>query len=69
MEYAEVNGIGFNIDIVPGVAEADDVVQSMINAALSREEAELAVAITDKKGQTIIGARVILEHIRIGLKQ
>lgn len=51
LEYAEVNGIGFNIDIVPGVAEADDVVQSMINAALSREEAELAVAITDKKGQ------------------
>ena len=24
LEYAEVNGIGFNIDIVPGVAEADD---------------------------------------------
>ena len=51
LEYTEVNGIGFNIDIVPGVAESDDVVQSMINVALSREEAALAVAITNKKGQ------------------
>mgnify|MGYP000363360336 FL=1 len=26
LEYAEVNGIGFNIDIVPGVSESNDVV-------------------------------------------
>lgn len=51
LEYAEVNGIGFNIDIVPGVIESEDVVQSMINATLPRKEAELAVAITDKKEQ------------------
>lgn len=51
LEYAEVNGIGFNIDIVPGVSESNDVVQSMINLGVSRENAELAVAITDKRGE------------------
>ena len=51
LEYAEVNGIGFNIDIVPGVSESDDVVQSMINLGVSREKAELAVAIIDKRGR------------------
>lgn len=51
LEYAEVNGIGFNIDIVPGVSESDVIVQSMVNNGLSQEDAELAVAITDKKNQ------------------
>ena len=51
LEYAKVNGIGFNIDIVPGVSESNDVVQSMINLGVSRENAELAVAITDKRGE------------------
>lgn len=51
LEYAEVNGIGFNMDIVPGVSESDEIVQSMVSGSLSQEEAELAVAITDKRNQ------------------
>lgn len=51
LEYAEVNGVGFNIDIVPAVPESDEIVQSLIDAGLPRDKAELAVAITDKKGQ------------------
>lgn len=49
LEYAEVNGIGFNIDIVPGVSEASDITQSMISDKLSQDDAKLAVAITDKR--------------------
>lgn len=49
LKYAEINGVGFNMDIVPGVPESDDVVQSMISSIVSSEEAELAVAITDKR--------------------
>ena len=51
LEYAEVNGIGFNIDIVPGVSESDEIVQSMVSSRLSQKDAELAVAITDKRNQ------------------
>lgn len=51
LKYAEVNGIGFNIDIVPGVPESDDIIQSMVSGILSQEHAELAVAITDKRNQ------------------
>ena len=51
LEYAEVNGVGFNIDIVPAVPESDETVQSMIDAGLSSEKAEFAFAITDKKEQ------------------
>lgn len=51
LEYAEVNGIGFNIDIVPGVPESYEIIQSLINSRSTREDAELAVAITDKRNQ------------------
>lgn len=51
LEYAEVNGIGFNIDIVPGVSESDDIIQLMVGNNLSQDNAELAVAITDKREQ------------------
>lgn len=51
LEYAEVNGIGFNIDIVPGVSESDDIIQLMVGNNLSQDNAELAVAITDKRKQ------------------
>lgn len=54
LKYAEVNGIGFNIDIVPGVSESDEIVQSMVSSRLSQEEAELAVAITDKRKQNYL---------------
>ena len=52
LKYAEINGIGFNIDIVPGVPESDEIVQSMISSNLSQEYAELAVAITDKRNDS-----------------
>lgn len=48
LKYAEVNDIGFNIDIVPGVSESDDIIQSMVSNKLSKDDAELAIAITDK---------------------
>ena len=51
LEYEEVNGIGFNIDIVPGVSESDDIKQLMVGNNLSQDNAELAVAITDKREQ------------------
>lgn len=51
LEYAEVNGIGFNIDIVPAVPESPEVIQIMTSSGISYEDAELAVAITDKKNQ------------------
>lgn len=51
LEYAEVNGIGFNIDIVPSVSESDEVIQTMMSSSLSKKDAELAVAITDKRNQ------------------
>ena len=51
LEYAEVNGIGFNIDIVPAVSESDDIIQLMVGNNLSQDNAELAVAITDKRKQ------------------
>lgn len=49
LQYAEVNGVGFNIDIVPSVPESDDIVQLMVSSIVSLEDAELAVAITDKR--------------------
>lgn len=49
LEYADVNGIGFNIDIVPGVPESQEVIGSMMTKGLTLEEAELAVAITNKR--------------------
>lgn len=51
LSYAEVNGIGFNIDIVPGVSESDEIIHSIVRGNLSEEDAKLAVAITDKRNQ------------------
>lgn len=51
LKYAEINGIGFNIDIVPGVSESDEIIQSMVSSNLPNEDAKLAVAITDKRNQ------------------
>ena len=51
LRYAEVNGVGFNMDIVPGVPESAEIVQSMVSSILPQEEAENAVAITDKRNQ------------------
>lgn len=49
LEYAEVNGIGFNIDIVPGVPESDEIFQLMVSSGLTQEDAKNAVAITNKE--------------------
>lgn len=51
LQYAEINGIGFNMDVVPAVMESDDVIQMLKCKNLCDENAELAVAITDKKGE------------------
>lgn len=51
LNYAEFNGVGFNIDIVPGVPESDEVIQSLSINNLRSEDADLAVAITDKKDE------------------
>ncbi|MBQ8280462.1 MAG: nucleotidyltransferase [Roseburia sp.] len=51
LQYAEINEIGFNMDIVPAVPETDAVVQTMISSTVSQEDAKLAVAITDKRNQ------------------
>ena len=69
LEYAEVNGIGFNIDIVPAVSESDDIIQLMVGNNLSKDNAELAVAITDKRRQNYFGLRVIQEPIKTGLNR
>ena len=52
LEYAEINGIGFNMDIVPAVSESEDVIQSMVISNLSPKEAEFAIAITDKRDKS-----------------
>lgn len=52
LEYAEINGMGFNIDIVPAVSESEDVIQSMVISNLSSQEAEFAIAITDKRDES-----------------
>lgn len=48
LEYAEVNGIGFNIDIVPAVNENSATTQSTLNEILDKHMG-LAIAITDKR--------------------
>ena len=50
IKYAEVNGIGFNIDIVPAVAESDEVIQTLMAKNLCMNDADLAVSLTDKRG-------------------
>lgn len=52
LEYAEVNGVGFNMDIVPAVPESPEVIQTMTCSTISSEMAELSVAITDKRNQS-----------------
>lgn len=49
LEFPEIGGVGFNIDIVPAVPESNEIIESMISEDLSREQAERAVAITNKK--------------------
>lgn len=50
LQYAEINGIGFNMDVVPAVAESEEVIQQLKMKELCHEDAALAVAITDKIG-------------------
>lgn len=50
IKYAEVNGVGFNIDIVPAIPESEEVIRELMEKNLCRNDAELAVAITDKRG-------------------
>lgn len=49
--YANIGHVGFNMDIVPAVPESDNIIQSLINSNLSEASANLAVAITNKKGK------------------
>ncbi len=48
LEYAKINNLGFNIDIVPGVSEDDNVIGELNNMGLPLELAELSTAITNK---------------------
>ena len=49
LQYAEINGVGFNMDVVPAVVESDEVIQQLKTNNLCSEAAALAVAITDKR--------------------
>lgn len=51
LEFPEIGGVGFNVDIVPGVPESNDIIDIMISDDLPQEQAELAVAITNKIGE------------------
>lgn len=51
LEFPEIGGVGFNIDIVPAVPESGEIIDQMICENSPREQAELAVAITNKVGE------------------
>lgn len=51
LKFPEIGEIGFNIDIVPAVPETSDIIDLMISEDLTQEQAELAVAITNKKDE------------------
>ena len=57
LKYAEVNGIGFNIDIVPGVSESDEIVQSMVIVAYLKKMRNLRLQLLIKEIKIIYGLR------------
>ena len=52
IKYAEINGVGFNIDIVPAVPESEEIIQELKGINLCSDDADLAVAITNKRGES-----------------
>lgn len=52
IKYAEVNGVGFNIDIVPAVPESEEIIQELKGKNLCSDDADLAVALTNKQGES-----------------
>lgn len=48
LNYAEIDGIGFNMDIIPAVIETNDKVRRLVNQGLSQVYTEKVVAITNK---------------------
>lgn len=50
LEYAETNGIGFNLDVVPAVNAEYELIRQIISKGVSSNLAEVAICITDKDG-------------------
>lgn len=51
LKYAENNGIGFNLDLVPSVFADYDIVSKIISSGVRTDLADNAISITNKNGE------------------
>ena len=54
LEYSEVNGIGFKLDVVPSVSEDYNMIEKIMCAGVPEEFANVAISITDKQDNKYI---------------
>lgn len=48
LQYAEINGVSFNMDVIPAVQEESKLIQELISVGIPYDKAKLSIAITNK---------------------